>query len=147
MTTLLVRTALTAAVAAPLLLLCIGTASAASITSTADVIENDVTASVEGVPLGTLCGATLVDQTTGTVVEDVPATSPGDDGWQGYSWGGVPDGTYQVRHVCTVDDDVVYTVTYTDLVAPAEIRPMFGSVDTGSGWVGEPGLIEQLFGS
>ncbi len=147
MTTLLVRTALTAAAAAPLLLLSTGTASAASITSTADVIENDVTASVEGVPLGTLCGATLFDQTTGNVVEDVAPTSPGDDGWQGYSWGGVPDGTYEVRHVCTVDDEVVYTITYRDLVAPADIRPLFGSLDTGSGWVGEPGLIEQLFGS
>ncbi|MGW4478204.1 hypothetical protein [Rhodococcus triatomae] len=147
MTTLLVRTALTAAAAAPLLLFSTATASAASITSTADVIENDVTASVDGVPLGTVCGATLLDQATGTVVEDIAPASPGDDGWQGYSWGGVPDGTYQVRHVCTVDDGVVYTITYSDLVAPAEIRPMFGSVDTGSGWVGEPGLIEQLFGS
>lgn len=141
------RAALAAAAAAPLLMLLPATASAAAIESTADVIENDVTASVSNVPLGTLCGATLVDQDTGTVVEAIDPTSPGDDGWMGYSWGGVPDGTYEVRHTCTLDDAVVYTVTYRDLVAPAEIRPVFGSLGTGIGWTGEPGLIENIFGS
>lgn len=147
MTKTLFRSVLTAAAAAPLLLLTPAVASAASIESTAGVIESDVTASVEGVPAGTLCGATLVDQPTGTVVNEIEAASPGEDGWQGYSWPAVADGVYEVRHVCTVDDAVVYTVTYRDLVAPSPIRSMFGSVDAGSGWVGEPGLIEQLFGS
>ncbi|MFD4291952.1 hypothetical protein ACFWPA_04605 [Rhodococcus sp. NPDC058505] len=147
MTTMLLRSAIAAAATAPLLLLSATAASAASIVSTADVTESDVTASVDGVPVGTLCGATLIDQATGTVVEDVAPASPGEDGWQGYSWGGVADGVYQVRHVCTVDDAVVYTVTHSDLVAPNPIRPIFGSLGTGSGWVGEPGLIENLFGS
>ncbi|TQF65541.1 hypothetical protein FK531_20780 [Rhodococcus spelaei] len=139
----LLRTAIVTAAAAPLLVLAPAIASATAIESTADVIENDVTASVKNVPLGTLCGATLLDQATGTVVDDIAPTSPGDDGWQGYSWGAVADGVYQVRHQCTVDGAVVFEVTYRDLVAPAGIRPLFGSI----GAVGEPGLIENLFGS
>ncbi|MFC9786236.1 hypothetical protein [Rhodococcus sp. NPDC127528] len=143
----LLRAAIVSAATAPLLVLAPAIASATSIESTADVTENDVTASVNNVPLGTLCGATLIDQATGTVVEDIAPTSPGDDGWQGYSWGGVADGVYQVRHHCTVDDTIVFEITHRDLVAPSPIRPMFGSLDAGSGWVGEPGLIENLFGS
>lgn len=141
------RAALGTAAAASLILLVPGTAAATVIESTADVTENDVTASVSGVPLGTVCGATLTNQDTGAVVEAIAPTSPGDDGWQGYSWGGVPDGTYQVSHECTLDGVVVYAVTYHDLVAPQEIRPLFGSLGMGVGFVGEPGLIENLFAS
>lgn len=147
MTKTLFRSMIATAAAAPLLLLSPAAASAQSIQSTADVTESDVTASVEGVPLGTLCGATLLEQATGTVVKDIAPTSPGEDGWQGYSWPAVADGVYQVRHQCTVDDTIVYAVTYSDLIAPNAIRPAFGSLGTGIGWVGEPGLIENLFGS
>lgn len=140
------RTALFSATTVPLLFLSPGVASAAAVSS-ADIIESDVVASVEGVDASALCGATLLDQGTGTVVRDIAPAAPNADGWIGYSWPAVADGVYEVRHRCTVDGEVVFANSHRDLVAPAPIRPMFGSLDTGSGWVGEPGLIENTFGS
>ncbi|MFC4605656.1 hypothetical protein [Rhodococcus kronopolitis] len=139
------RTALFSVTAVPLLFVSPGVASAA-VVSSADIIENDVVASVEGVDAAALCGATLLDQGTGTVVGDIAPAAP-NDGWIGYSWPAVADGVYEVRHRCTVGDEVVFANSHRDLVAPNAIRPAFGSLGTGSGWVGEPGLIETLFGS